>query len=651
MKLKHTYTFLVLLLSLSINAQVSKDDVLFTVEGDKVNASEFVRVYNKNLDLVQDESQKDVDAYLELFINYKLKLKEAKDLELDKKPSYLRELSNYKRQLAKNYLTDNKVTDELIAEAYQRTINEVKASHILIKMPEDASPEDTLHVYNEILKLRDRLINEGFEKVKNDVHDSKRIFVEGLGYFSCFKMVYDFENAAYSTNVGEVSMPFRTNFGYHIVQVHDKRKSRGEVTVGNIMVSTSNVDSLQGSPEERIADIYKKLSQGENFESLAKQFSDDKSSASKGGKMEPFSGGQLSSEIFEDKAFDLKNIGEFSPPFKTQFGWHIIKLYDKKEVESFENLKPELEVKVKRDSRSKLINDALVNDLKSKYKITSNEEALSYFESILNDDYYKRSWTLPLDFDGSKTLAKIKDKQLLYSDFGNLLVRAQRRSKPNMSFKDIISDNYNIFLNQNLIQFQEENLENENEDFANIVGEYRDGLLLFDLMESKIWNVATTDSVGLKSFYENNKENYFVNERVDAIVASSAKQSEIEKVSEMLKQGKTPDQIKEAINVNGQVSVIFTTGILEKNHQALPDNFVFKSGVSEIYKHNESFIVVKVNSILPKELKSFDDAKGKIISDYQVYKEKTWLEELNKKYKVIVDQQVLSKVKAQINNQ
>jgi len=651
MKLKHIYTSLFLLLSSIAIAQVSKEDILFTVDNEEVFATEFVRVYNKNLDLVQDESQKDVDAYLELFINYKLKLKEAKDLEFDQKASYIRELSNYKKQLAKNYLTDNKVTDELIAEAYERTINEVKASHILIKMPEDVSPEDTLEVYNEILKLRDRLVNEGFEKVKNDVHDGKRIFVEGLGYFSCFKMVYDFENAAYNTNVGEVSLPFRTNFGYHIVQVYDKRKSRGEVTVGNIMVSTIETDSLQGRPEERIADIYKKLSQGEDFESLAKQFSDDKSSASKGGKMEPFSGGQLSSEIFEDEAFNLKNIGDVSAPFKTEFGWHIIKLYDKKEVESFENLKPELEVKVKRDSRSKLINNALVDDLKKRYKITVNQKDLSYFESILNDDYYKRTWTLPSDFDGSKTLVQIENKPLFYSDFGNFLLRVQRRSKPNIPFKDIISDNYKIFLDQNLIQFQEENLENENDNFANIVGEYRDGLLLFDLMENKIWNVAITDSVGLKSFYDNNKENYFVDERVDAIVASSAKESEIEKVSEMLKQGKSPDQIKEILNTNDKVGVIFTAGIMERNHQSLPEGFVFKEGISEVYKHDDSFVIVDVKTILPKELKSFDDAKGKIISDYQAYKEETWLTELHNKYKVNVNQKVLNKVKDQINNQ
>ena len=257
MKLKYFYALFVFLFTINIQSQITNNDVLFTLNKEPVYATEFMRVYSKNLDLVQDESQKDVDAYLTLFKSYKLKLKEAKYLEFDKKPSYIRELANYKKQLAKNYLSDNKVTDALVLEAYERSINEVKASHILIKIPEDASAQDTLIAYNKILKIRETLISVGFETLKRDIHDGKTIFVEGLGYFSCFKMVYDFENAAYNTNIGEVSMPFRTRFGYHIVKVFDKRKSRGEVTIGNIMVSSKQVDSIQDNSENRINDISK----------------------------------------------------------------------------------------------------------------------------------------------------------------------------------------------------------------------------------------------------------------------------------------------------------------------------------------------------------------------------------------------------------
>jgi len=201
------------------------------------------------------------------------------------------------------------------------------------------------------------------------------------------------------------------------------------------------------------------------------------------------------------------------------------------------------------------------------------------------------------------------------------------------------------------VQYQEDNLENENEDFANIVGEYRDGLLLFDLMETKIWNVAQTDTLGLKEFYEANKQNYVWKERVDADVASSASESDIKKVEELLKLSKTTEQIKETLNVNDKVAVIFTSGIMNAEHQALPDGFEFKEGVSKIYNHNDAYVIANIKQVLPSELKTFDEAKGKIISDYQGFKEVKWIEELNNKYKVVVNQEVLDKVKTQINNQ
>ncbi|HRV55487.1 MAG TPA: peptidylprolyl isomerase, partial [Mangrovimonas sp.] len=314
--------------SVGLTAQNLDKEVLFTIDNEPVYVSEFERVYNKNLDLVKDESQKDVDEYLKLFVNYKLKLKEAYAKGLDEKPSYKRELDTYKKQLADNFLNDSEVTNELVQEAYDRTVNEVNASHILVRMNENPTPEDTLQAYNEIVKLRDRALSEGFEKVEKEVHNGQTIFGEDLGYFTAFKMVYDFESPAYNTPVGEISQPFRTRFGYHILKVNDRRKSRGEVKVAHIMVSLQQDGKPNEKAEERIQDIYRKLQQGEDFESLAKQFSDDKSSASKGGVLEPFSSGQLSSTEFEEQAFALKDIGAYSQPFKTQFGWHIVKLYE-----------------------------------------------------------------------------------------------------------------------------------------------------------------------------------------------------------------------------------------------------------------------------------------------------------------------------------
>lgn len=645
--------FLVVVFSLCFffnNAQNTKDEVLFTVENSPVYVSEFTRVFNKNIDLVKDESQKDVDEYLKLFINYKLKLKEAHALGLDEKSSYKNELANYKSQLAQNYLTDSKVTDELIEEAYYRTINEVKASHILIRLSENPTPGDTLAAYNELIKLRERVINEGFETVKNEVHDGTKIYAEDLGYFTGFKMVYDFETAAYNTSVGEVSMPFKTRFGYHIVIVQDKRMSRGERTVAHIMINNSRRDSQQESAEQRINDIYLKLQQGEDFESLAKQFSEDQSSASKGGMLSPFSGGQLTSLEFENEAFSLEKVGDISKPFQSEFGWHIIKLYNKKSVDDFESMKPELEAKVKKDSRSQLINSSLANKLKQQYLKSDKQPDLNYFVSILNDNYFSGRWTLPEDFKATEPLVKIGDKQITNEEFGTFLVKNQKRQIPKVDFNKLVSDSYNQFLEKQLIQYKEEQLVVENIEYAYIVEEYRDGLLLFDLMETEIWNAAKKDSVGLSNFYNNNKEKYFWNERVDAVVASSAKKATIKKVEKLLKENQSPEQIKSAINSDKSIDVIFTSGIMDKQHQSLPKDFGFKTGVSEVYQFNDGFIVADVKQVLPKELKTFDEAKGAVISDFQNYKEANWILDLEKKYKVTINQDVLAKVKSQLNN-
>ena len=652
MKIKFLFFLLVSFFSISISAQINDNDALFTVDNDKVLASEFIRVYNKNLDLVKDESQKDIDNYLELFINYKLKLQEAKKLGFNEKPEYIRELSNYRKQLAKNFLTDSQATDELVKEAYERVSYEVNASHVLIRVSEDAPAEDTLKAYNEILKLRDQVLKEGFEAVKNKVHNGQTIFAEDLGYFGGFRMVYPFESAAFNTPVGELSQPFRTRFGYHIVKIFDKRKSKGEVEVAHILISKQKKadDSISQNPEQRINDIYTKLQQGENFESLAKQFSEDKNSASKGGKLSPFSSGQLNSKTFEETAFNLENQGDYSKPVETDLGWHIIKLINKKPVESFENMKGQLELKVKRDSRSNLINEAFVKKIRDHYKVTDNYEALQYFNTIVTDSFYKRKWEIPENLNKEKHLNSIGEKQLTYLDFANYLKNAQRKLRNQKPLELVVKDNYKEFIDSHVLKYYEDNLENENKEFSNIVDEYRDGLLLFDLMESEIWNAAKKDSMAVKEYYEKNKEDYFVNERVDALVASSPKETVIKKVSKMLSNDMTEIKIKDALNKKGKVNVIFTSGLMEKDHQALPPEFQFKEGLSKIYKHNDSFVVVNVNKILPKEQLSFEEAKGRVITNFQDQKEKSWIQELHQKYKVVVNDEILNKIKAQIKN-
>lgn len=648
MKNKFYSSFIALCFTYLCFSQSTNKDVLFTVDTEAVNVSEFLRVYNKNLDLVKDESQKDIDAYLTLFVNYKLKVKEAKRLGLNENPKYIKEFESYKKQLTKNFLTDNTVTDALVEEAYDRLNYDVKASHILIRI--DDTEKDTLKVYNDLMALRERVIKEGYAKVQKEVHDGKTIFAEDLGYFSAFKMVYPFETAAYNTNIGEVSMPFRTRFGYHIVNVFDKRASRGEVTVAHIMISNSQKDQLL-KPEVRIQEIYKKIEQGENFESLAKQFSDDKSSSAKGGLMPPFSGGQLSSQEFEDAAFSLKAEGEISAPFQSEYGWHIIKLINKKGVSVFEDMKPELEQRVKRDSRSSLINSALVAKLKKEYNVKENAKVRSYFKSILTDDYLKRAWKLPAVFEGEKVVFTIKNKNYTYQDFGTHLMAVQNSyTKKALPLNDIVDKEYNTFLETSIVNYHEVNLEFENEEFGYVLNEYRDGLLLFDLMEKEVWNAAINDSVGLQNYYETHKNDYQWNDRVDAEVITAAKEADINKVVDLLKNKVSIDDINAQLNATQEQKIIITKGIMEANHQALPKDFEFKEGVSKIYRYNDAYHVINVLKFFPKSIKTFDETKGKVVSDYQNFIEAHWLKTLNDRYKVKVNEKVLAKLKKQIKS-
>lgn len=644
--MKYLFTTILICLSLSIQSQVKENDVLFTVDGEPILATEFIRVYNKNLDLVQDESQKDIDAYLELFINYQLKVKEARRLELDKDPQYLREFNNYKTQLTKNYMSDSEVTDELVREAYTRTTTDVNASHILIRM--DEGETDTMTVYNQIMKLRDRVMKEGYKKVQSEVHNGQTIFAEDLGYFGAFKMVYPFESAAFNTPKGEVSMPFRTRFGYHIVLINDIREALGEVTVAHIMVANQQKDSTL-VPEERINQIYAKIQQGEKFESLAKQFSDDKSSAKKGGVLSPFTGGQLSSQVFETQAFALEKPGDISKPFKTDFGWHVVKLIRKKGIQPFEMVKAELQNRVKRDSRSNLISSSLAKKLASQYKVSENSSSIDYIKSIMTDAYFKQAWKPEEDFKRKDIILTIEDTDISNSDFVDVLMKKQRTYYGrNMDIGVLVDKELKSFKETQILKYHEANLENVNEEFAFVLKEYRDGLLLFDLMEKEVWNAATKDTLGLKKYYETNKSNYKWEDRADAVIISSASKSVIEEVKGQLERSVTIEDIRKAFNSKGKQNVITTSDVFEKGHSSLPLDFQFKEGISEVLNHNDAYHVIMVKKVLPADFKTLEEARGRVVSDYQAYLENEWLKSLSERFTVKRNSSVLQRVKNQI---
>jgi peptidyl-prolyl cis-trans isomerase SurA len=639
--------FLVLnLLVGSVNftiAQSIDSENLMTIGGETISVKEFLRVYNKNIDLVQDESQKNIDYYLNLYTNYKLKLKEARTLGFDKKDSYKKEFESYKNQLSKAYTSDKEVTETLVKEAYNRTTSEVKAHHILVRIQPG---QDTLAAYEKIKALRSRMVKEDFTSLRTALHDGKSVFVEDLGYFSAFKMVYDFENAAFNTPLGQTSKPFRTQFGYHVVKVLDKRPSKGKVQVAHIMIANNQKDSTL-VPENRIKEIYRSIQEGDSFESLAKQFSDDKSSAAKGGVMNPFKSGDIRSEIFVNTAFGLKEIGAISEPIQSQFGWHILKLISKTPVEPYEQIKVDLEQKVKRDARSKVIRQKMLEKLKQQYTISqpSLESVVAKIQKNDADD----TWEVEASME-PQVFLKIESQEFSYRDFLDLLNKNKRSFKASTGKSKFISNQYALFLENNLFQYKKNNLINENEDYANVLKEYEEGLLLFDIMENKIWKGAQLDSIGLKSYYNENTSKFKSNSKITATIARSNKKKKLKAVKKMWSQGLSTDAISQKLNERDQ-ALIFSSGDFEIDSPLIPKNMVFNKGISEIYSLDDNYVLLNISNIETPQILSFEDAKGAVISKYQSVLESKWLETLRNKYPIVINEKILSDLKKSIKTE
>jgi peptidyl-prolyl cis-trans isomerase SurA len=626
-----------------------KSDIIMTIDGEAITTLEFLKQYYKNIEVVKEDSQKGIDNYLDLFINYKLKIKEAYRLGLNNDANYKQEFANYKNQLTKNYLSDNKVTEALVEEAHQRLQFDIRASHILIL--NNPKEEDTLVAYNKLLEYRSVFLTQGFDAAKKNYHDGKTVLVQDLGYFSAFKMVYDFETAAYNTQPGSVSMPFKTQFGYHIVRVEEKRPSSGTLTAAHIMVALQQEDSTLNS-DIRINEIYKKLQQGEAFEALAKQFSDDKNSATSGGKLTAFKRGQIGSTVFENAAFDLKNNGDITEPIKTEFGWHIIKLIGKKTLPSFEDLKATLASQVKGDARSKLINSAMAKELSQRYNILKNPEFKSYFNTIIAADFFTDNFNFSDNFNGQTSVITVNDSVFTVTDFLTYLKSKQGQSIPEKSNqKKSLENHLELFYEQSVLKFREDNLINENEEFADIVKDYRDGLLLFELMNNEIWNKASKDSTGIETYYNAHKPLYMWENRIQTVMASTSNKNKAETLLQLIKDGKSEDEIAEVLNTKNKHNVIFTRGIFEVSNTKIPRDFELKEGISEIYDHNDAYCVLNVKAVYLSEPKTLKEAKGQVINDYQSYIETAWLKTLNARYAVKVNKKVVRKIKSKIKNQ
>lgn len=636
----------------SVAAQAqNKDAVLMTIGQDKITVAEFETVYKKNNTKEATPDVKSLNEYVDLFVNFKLKVREAEELKLDTAKAFRDELAGYRKQLAQPYLTDKDVNDKLLKETYDRLQEDVHASHILVKVSENALPKDTLEAYNKIMKIRSRVLKgEDFNKVaaEKGISDDPSAKDNGgdLGYFTALQMVYPFETAAYKTKVGDVSMPVRTRFGYHIIKVSDRRKAQGEVLVAHIMVKTppnmTKEDSVNA--HSKITEIHTKLKAGAKFEELATQFSDDKTSAKKGGELMWFGTNKMPVE-FEKASFALKNKNDISEPVKTKYGWHVIRLVDKRGLATFDNMKNELKDKVTKDSRSQAGRASLIAKIKSEYKFKENLAARDEFAKVLDSTVFEGTWDKAKAASLKKVMFNFNDKQYTQADFATYIASHQSK-RPKMDKAILVNQIYKQYVDEMAIAYEESRLDQKYPEFKALMEEYHDGILLFELTDRKVWSKAVKDTTGAKEFYEKNKNNYMWEERADATVYSCTDEKVAQQLRKLLSAKKSEKDILAEINKDSQLNIQSESKLFSKGENEFVDKN-WKAGISSdiISEKDKKVVVVAVNKIVPPSPKSYQEAKGMVTANYQEHLEKEWLEELRKKYVVTIDKNVLATIK------
>ncbi|MEA3445986.1 MAG: peptidylprolyl isomerase [Bacteroidota bacterium] len=671
--MKKSSLLLFMLVSMLIGtiAQNSNEVVLMTVNGKEVSKAEFVRIYKKNNTNEQVLDQKSLNEYLDLFINFKLKVAEAEALGLDTAKAFIDELAGYRKQLAKPYLVDKDVDQKLIEEAYEHLKYDVNASHILVKLKNDPSPDDTLKAYNKIMGFRERILaGEKFEIAAKRGSDDPSAKTNGgsLGYFTGFQMVYPFEEAAFNTAVGELSMPVKTRFGYHLIKVVDKREARGKIKVAHIMISVPKTGGDDSASKEKAYAIYKRINDGEDFAELAKENSDDHGSATKGGELPMFGTGRMVPE-FEEAAFKLEKVGELTPVVKTTYGYHIIKLLEKKGIESFEDMKQELKSRISKDARSTQSRKVLIAKLKQEYKFSQNKKRVDNFYKSVTDSILTGTWDGESARSMTGILFSLDRKIFNETDFTNYLVKQKRISK-DITVRAIVAKLYKSWVDNNIIDYEESRLEQKYPDFKYLMNEYHDGILLFELSDEMVWTKAVKDTLGLESFYQENKQNYMWGERLDASIYHLIPDSTYSKLvpvdctegnnkikAKFAKLAKKRKPEKMSINelkiklsklnekYKGNLKLNVDEDLFSKKDNSLIDNVAWEKNM--IIKNGEkgAQTIIVVRNIRQPEPKTLKEARGLVTADYQNYLEKQWINELRAKYKVEVNQEVLKTIK------
>ncbi|MBS1546640.1 MAG: peptidylprolyl isomerase [Bacteroidetes bacterium] len=704
------------LLAVVANAQSEPaDPILMTVDGKPVLRSEFESIYKKN-NKDAPVTKHALDEYLDLFINYKLKVRAAEALGMDTAAKFKSELEGYRKQLARPYLIDRGLNDHLMQEAYDRSTEEIRASHILVKLPENPTPEDTLAAWKRINALRARVVGgEDFAAVakgKGGSDDPSAASNGGdLGYFSVLQMVYPFETVAYKTPVGQVSQPVRTKFGYHIIKVADRRPAHGEIKVAHIMIRSTSEDSpeKQAAAEKKAEEAYAQIKSGQiTFADAALKYSDDGATNTKGGELPPFSTGKMIPE-FEVKAFSLQADGDVTPPFKTQYGWHIIKRLSYTPPPSYEEAKSELKTKISHDSRAEITRKKFLADLRNEYHYKDFPKNLVPVEKALDTTVFRKGAMIMdtlLRKDADKAVVVRKglkyDRTLMgtlkngklagnfsrkeeivslnpndtvvvrdveqgwvndkaknaklnkpvftidgksYSQLDLLdYIQSKQRRETVQPMADYVKGRFADFVDDQLLAYEDSRLEEKYPEFKMLMKEYRDGILLFELTDEKVWSKAVKDTVGLESYYQAHKFDFMYPVRYDVDIYTCANANVAKQVRGLLKKGKPAKDVLAVVNKTDSTALSIESGTFSKEDKPLLKN-VSLPGLTADTTMDGKVVFADLKKVVQPEPKPLNEARGLVTAAYQDQLEKDWIKDLRATYPVKVNQDVLYSIK------
>lgn len=628
--------------------QAENDPVLMRINGKEIKKSEFEYIYHKNTQQ-QISEQKSLDEYVKLFVNFKLKVAEAELRGLDTTKMFINELAGYRKQLAQPYLVDRSVDDVLAKEAYNRMLENVEVSHILLRVEPNASEADVRKVYERLMGCKNKILKGyDFNKMAQEISEDPSAKSNGgaLGFISAFMTVYPFETTAYNTPVGSVSDPVRTQFGYHLVKVTARRQDQGEFLASHIMkmVPRDATPQAEAAALKEIEELYAQIMQGADFAELAKEKSEDRQSAVKGGELPWFGAGRMVKE-FEEAAFALQENGDISKPVRTPYGWHIIKRMNQRGIGSFETRKPEIMKRLARDERANKGQEALLQRLQNEYNVSYVPEGETVLSALTRDFHPVDSVFMAEATRKNAPLLKIADKVYTTGDFARFM-KTNRRSTKNMA-SEMLTEKKEQFLKETLLAYEDTRLEAKYPDFRNLINEYRDGILLFEVSNKEVWEKASADKTGLDEFFKENRNKYkwdaarfkgFVVECKDKDVAKAAR-----KIIKKAPADSVSYYLKTTLNNDSVQFVKVEKGLYTEGDNKVVDAFAFKKGEASV---NELFPVAFISGKkLKKGPESYEDVRGLVTSDYQNYLENKWIDSLSQKISVEIEKDVLKTVK------